>query len=365
MTVCFYFRVKRMTTVNHNSDFIKYNGRTVVFENIDARFFNWSGSGFEFCFSGTSAFAEFLIGDENESVPNENDRAYIGVFVDDSPYMTARFPLDKNSGTYALAEGLPCGVHTVKVVKETEMWYGRAGLGSLSCDGEFLALPEKNTKTIEFIGDSIVCGYGNLCSNASPDFVTREESFSNTFAAMSAKTLGCSLSVVAASGNGFFHDYGCSTVNLIPELYEYGEKVFSSHLGLVPQKWDFENDKCAAVVIKLGNNDWQYCSLADVPEEQRSEELKAQRRKEFEEAAYKFFKRVGELRPQTPILFICEDDTALKEECFSAARRAGCVETLSFPSKREYEGVGANGHYSVYTHARVARLVADKLREMI
>ena len=56
---------------------------------------------------------------------------------------------------------------------------------------------------------------------------------------------------------------------------------------------------------------------------------------------------------------------ALKDECFSAAKRAGCVETLSFPSKKEYEGVGANGHYSVYTHARVARLVADKLREMI
>ena len=264
-----------------------------------------------------------------------------------------------------MAEGLKCGIHTVKVVKETEMWYGRAGLSKLSCDGEFLPPPEDSGKKIEFIGDSITCGYGNLCSNASPDFVTREESFSSTFAAMSAKMLGCSLSVVAASGNGFFHDYGCSTVNLIPELYEYGEKVFSSHLGLAPQKWDFENDKCAAVVIKLGNNDWQFCCLADLPKEERNEKLMSERRKEFEEAAYKFFKRVGELRPHTPILFICEDDTALKEECFNAAKRTGFVETLSFPSKREYEGVGANGHYSPCTHARVARIVADKLREMI
>lgn len=354
-----------MDTIKYHNGLIRYNGRTVDHDAVGARFFNWSGSGFEFSFIGTSVSAKFVTGNINEPVPNENERAYIGVFVDGSVYETARFPLDKNGGLYVLAEDLAVGTHTVRVVKETEMWYGKSGLVSLVCDGEFLPLSEKRKSMIEFIGDSITCGYGNLCSNRSPEFVTGEENFSNSYAAVTARDLGLSVSVIAASGNGFFHDYGCNTVNLIPELYEYSDKVFCSQIGVQPQKWDFSKDDCAAVVIKLGQNDRQYCSLADLPEDSRYESERKKRRKAFEETVYRFFERVCDLRPGVPILFICEDDMMLKPECLRAAQRTGRVGTLVFPSKKEYEGVGANGHYSVYTHARVARTLTDRLKEIL
>ena len=354
-----------MSTIDHKSKCIKYHGRTAVFDPIDARFFNWSGAGFEFRFNGTKASAKIVIGDVNEPVPAENDRAYLGVFVDGSIYETARFALNKNCDSYILTEDLPCGEHKVRVVKETEMWYGRAGLVEITCDGEFLPLTDDKSKKIEFIGDSLTCGYGNICSNGSPDFSTREENFSNTFAAISSRILDCDISVVAASGNGFFHDYGCNTVNLIPELYEYTDKVFSGHLGIEPEKWNFKKDKCDAVVIKLGPNDSQYCFMADLPETERTEEIKAERKKAFEEAAYRFFMRIIEVRPDIPILFIYDEDLSLKAECVSAAMKTGKVETFAYPSKKEYEGVGANGHYSAYTHARVAKILAEKLKEML
>lgn len=355
----------RLKTINYKDERIIFSGRTLEIPGIGARFFNWSGSGFTFKFIGTAASARFVIGSPSEGIPHDEEKAYIGVFVDGEIYETARFALNANNGLYVLAENLPYGEHTVKVVKETEMWYGRAGLSELCTDGDFILPAHNRKKHIEFIGDSITCGYGNICSNGSSEFVTAEENFSNTYAAIAARQLDCDISVVAASGNGFYHDYGCNTVNLIPELYEYTEKVFSEHCGISPEKWNFESDKFDAVVIKLGQNDGQYCSGADLKEEERSEELLLLRRKAFEEKAYDFFMRIIAHRPDTPILFICEENMLLKPECLSAAERTGMVETLVFAPKREYEGVGANGHYSVYTHARVAATLTQRLKEIL
>lgn len=97
----------------------------------------------------------------------------------------------------------------------------------------------------------------------------------------------------------------------------------------------------------------------------RTSEILNLRRAEFKKAAYDFFKKIISFRPDTPILFICEDDMLLKEECISAAKKTGIIQTLVFAPKKEYEGVGANGHYSVYTHARVAAAVVRKLRKML
>ncbi|MCQ2449246.1 MAG: hypothetical protein MJ132_03550 [Clostridia bacterium] len=352
-------------TILYNAKEIRYFGRTPISEEIGARFFDWSGSGFAFSFEGTSARAKIVCGKPSDDVPAENDRAYIGVFVDGNDYETARFPLDGKDKTYTLAENLPYGKHTVYVVKETEMWYGRAGLAQIECDGEFCEAPAAKPTKIEFIGDSITCGYGNLCSNKSGEFVTREENFSNTYAALTAKMLDSEASVVAASGSGFFHDYGCSTSNLIPELYEYTDKLLSLHTGNEPERWNYAADSCNAVVIKLGQNDGQYCSGADLPEEQRTPDVLSRRRADYQVAAYRFFMRIIELRPDTPILYICEEDMLLKEESLAAAKQTCKIETLVFKGKREYEDVGANGHYSVYTHARVAKLVANKLKDML
>lgn len=365
MVVCFLLVMIMSKTIPYDAKEIRYFGRTLASQKEAARFFDWSGSGFAFSFEGTSACAQIVCGTVADDVPAENDRAYIGVFVDGNCFETARFPLDGRDKVYTLAENLPKGKHTVYVVKETEMWYGRAGLKQIECDGQFCEAPAKKPTKIEFIGDSITCGYGNLCSNESSEFVTREENFSDTYAAVTAKLLDSDVSVVAASGSGFFHDYGCSTTNLIPELYEYTDKLLSVHNGAEPVRWDFSADRCSAVVVKLGQNDGQYCSGADLPEEQRTPEVLSKRRADYQAAAYRFFMRIIELRPHTPILFICEEDMLLREESLSAAKQTGKIETLVFQGKREYEGVGANGHYSVYTHARVARLVANKLKDML
>ncbi len=65
---------------------VRFFGRTTRTE--QGVFCNWSGSGFTFSFIDTSVWAVF---ESFGEIPDEN-RVYMGGFVDESPYESARFP---------------------------------------------------------------------------------------------------------------------------------------------------------------------------------------------------------------------------------------------------------------------------------
>ena len=52
------------------------------------------------------------------------------------------------------------GEHVVRVVRQSNFWHGCTALVSLTTKAEVLAAPAPRAKTIEFIGDSLTCGYG-------------------------------------------------------------------------------------------------------------------------------------------------------------------------------------------------------------
>ncbi|MBR4073744.1 MAG: hypothetical protein IKK24_07355 [Clostridia bacterium] len=349
-------------TVKEN---VRFFGRTAEVEGEKGVFFNASGSGFTFTFIGTAAKAYFYAGASHDTVCDDEHRGYISVFVDDMPISVSRFQLDRMSDWYTLAENLPFGEHTVRVIKGTEVGFGRASVTEIMCEGDLVAPQKEKPLKLEFIGDSITCGYGNICSNGSSEFTTREEDFSQTYAAFTAKLLDAELSCIAASGNGFYHDYGCNTHNLIPELYAYTDKMLDEHCGKTARKWDFQNDKRDAVIIKLGQNDGQFCSGADLPEAERKPDILAERRSKFQEVAYSFLSDITIYRPDTPIVLIVEDDMLLKNELINAAEKIDSVHLLKIQSKRPYEAVGANGHWSVHTHSRVALQLSQFLKELL
>lgn len=354
---------KKIYSIQNNVTFF---GRTAKTENCDAVYFNWSGSGFAFRFSGTAASVRLLSGVNGEEPREQDFIGYVGVYIDNIPYEISRFAVNQKDGWYVAVENIPHGEHTVYVVKETEAPHGRAAVLELECDGELLSPPVLPTKRIEFIGDSITCGYGNICSVNTSEFVTREENFSQTFAAVACRILGAVPTTVAVSGNGFFHTYDCNTHNIIPELYKYTDKFLHEHCGQKTEKWDFAKDKCDAVVVKLGQNDAQYCIGADLPTEDRTNEIIKKRRKQFCNAAEDFLRDIRKYRPNTPMILIYESDMYLKDEVMSAAEKSDCnIHLLEISPKRPHESVGANGHFSVYTHTRVGMIVAQKLTDIL
>ena len=65
--------------------------------------------------------------------------------------------------------------------------------------------------------------------------------------------------------------------------------------------------------------------------------------------------------------YVCyETDMGLKNELIEAVKVANCgIHTLETSPKRECEGVGANGHYFVCTHAHVAAEVANAIKKLL
>jgi lysophospholipase L1-like esterase len=198
--------------------------------------FSWSGSGFVARFSGTSLAAELAVAGSAQ---------IFKAVVDGSPQ--AAFTAT-GQGVRMLASGLAAGTHTVELYRQTEGPQGDTRLVGLTVgDGALMDPPAGAERLIEFIGDSITCGYGNL--GALPDtdcFPT--ESHWDTYAAVAGRALGAEVSTIAASGRGIIRNYGGDTGGTMPMVY-----TRAVHNTTMPA-WDFHVEP-QAVVINLGTND--------------------------------------------------------------------------------------------------------------
>ena len=113
-----------------------------------------------------------------------------------------------------------------------------------------LEKPSAKSRKIEFIGDSITCGYGDLAS-LGESFTTAKEDGMQTYAAFAAENLGADFNVFCASGYGVIRDNGGSTTELIPPIYSIANP-FVNKTSL----WNFNSFVPDVIVINLGTNDY-------------------------------------------------------------------------------------------------------------
>ncbi|SEF84492.1 SGNH/GDSL hydrolase family protein [Parabacteroides chinchillae] len=111
------------------------------------------------------------------------------------------------------------------------------------------ALPEKK---IEFIGNSITCGYGIEAEAESP-FDYKDENFYYTYGATTARAFNAQHLVVAKSGIGVYRNYGDSIEGsagtCLPDLYYQTQFMDST------ETWDFSRYIPDVICINLGTND--------------------------------------------------------------------------------------------------------------
>lgn len=356
--------------VKANTDTVRFFGRTVSDIQEDRVYFNWTCSGFEFTFTGISAEA-LLLTDirQDRKIAEFGARAHIGVYVDGQTEAVTDFLLDEERKWYTLAQNLPYGNHTIRVVKLSEVGYGRSAVMKIKVMGlEDIRPTLPKNRRLEFIGDSITCGYGNICTTKSPDFITWEENGYRTFAAFIAQEFEAEANFISVSGTGVFHDYGMNTHNLIPELYGYTDKMLYEHYGKPAKAWNFENYIPDLIVMRLGQNDSRYCEGWDRAEEERTEDIFHSRRKEFKEKYQEFLLKIITFNPN--ILILCHFDNSMslkyeiKEAIEEIQKKNSQVHYIELPEKSMEEGVGANGHWSVCTHRRAANTLSAKIREI-
>ena len=230
-------------------DNITTYGRTYVNNNILYLF--WTNSGASFTINGTGATADIVV-----TNANANLAAYLNVYVDGAfdPTATLTFSKAMNNGT-VLVEGLPAGTHTVELRKRNEAAYG--GSSSIAIrsitvtDGEFLDPPAPPARTIEFIGDSITSGFGDLMTTTDYSSVSCDGTM--TYAVLAAKELSANAQVLSRSGIHY-----CHTGKAVDNFYDHYTHI-ATLPGTIPwsnsAEWDFAAHPSDVVVINLGTND--------------------------------------------------------------------------------------------------------------
>ena len=130
------------------------------------------------------------------------DSAYFTVYIDG---VRADKRLEAPSGeqTVVVADSLTSGIHTLRIVKQTESNYNLCTLLSISFDGELLPPPKNREKYIEYIGDSLSCGMGILGQKGVPNPQTSLwEDVTLGYTYSSAELLSADCSIVSESGIG-------------------------------------------------------------------------------------------------------------------------------------------------------------------
>ena len=237
-------------------------------------------------FSGTAL--DMILSDHGSSQkPN-----FYNVVIDDGEPVALQVSSGEN--TYELARGLAAGVHTVEVFKRTESSYGDGEaefLGFRIDAGAELSAIAPRPGRIEFIGDSITCGYGNEISVDDPDnysWTTKNSNAWNAWSAITARALDAELMVVAYSGRGVFRNYSDQSGKTLPEMY------LDTHPdGGADGNWRVGLFNPDVLVINLGTNDF-----SPGVEREALEELRA----DYEETMAAFVAALREVYPETAII---------------------------------------------------------------
>ncbi|HTV19791.1 MAG TPA: SGNH/GDSL hydrolase family protein [Polyangiaceae bacterium] len=158
---------------------------------------------------------------------------------------------------YALARDLAPGEHSAEIVKRVES-NGNSGrgqvLGFRLREGAQLLPTRAKPLRVEFIGDSITCGYGNEVSTTTPDqshYTTLHSNANLAYGAIAARKLDAEYTAVAISGRGVYRNYADGAGGHMPAAYETTLPDDST-----APAWDFARYSPDVVVVNLGTNDF-------------------------------------------------------------------------------------------------------------
>lgn len=351
--------------MNISIDELTWFGRTFDYQN--ARFFDYSASGFSFKMHGKKAEATILSDPEHF---DEHTKGVLGIFVihpDGATSLTKAVLLEKQN-KITLYESSSDETVQIKVMRFSEAVYGYSGLSNLELDGQLLKSAHKATPSLklEFIGDSITCGYGIEGVFEKDVFDTRQERPDLAYAYLTAQKLGAEYHLVSRSGIGLISCYtDPQTVQLpntveplMSQLWPYTDRFLATRLGLEPEIWDESKFSPDIVILHLGTNDASWVrGLED-------------RRLSFVNLYKQMLEAIHRRSPKAKIVgclgAMGQDLCASAAQAFEEFKKDfPTVQTkfVKFPVQDEAnDGVGTDWHPSAKTHQKVAEQLAKELK---
>ena len=343
-----------------NKEFYRIGGRYTLHEDI--LYLGYSASYLEFSFCGKKLSAEMI----SDGFPEDEAlRARVAVFVNDEEEPRNRIKLEKGTALYDLCELETEEPVTIRIMKYSEAAFASVGIVDVILHGGTIgALTKKNRLKMEFIGDSITCGYGIEADNEMIPFNTATENPWEAYACRTARLLDADYQLISWSGDGIITHYIDESVNevrtekpLMPELYRYTDEELADRLLIQPEIWT-NKEPMDIVVINLGTNDASYTRT--IPE----------REAQFKPEYKKFLHQVREANREAAIVVVfgimdgrLNDvirDTVI--ECQAEDHRLFYYES---PQQDLADGLGSDFHPSKVTHKKVADGLSRFIREKL
>ncbi len=350
-----------LKTVMPTEDNVRYLGRAYNYN--DELWLAGSATGAEFLFTGTEAEITFA-GDYFANGENINN-ARVAVYVDDE--LIADKMITEEESTIKAFKSEEAKTVKITIRKLSESVNGTVGIKNIKInkDGQ-VKQSEKKAITIEFIGDSITCGYGVEDEDCSHTFKTSTENVTKSYAYKTAKALDADLSVVSYSGYGVVSGYSGAGVKnpdqIVPKYYDkvgYSYGAFASKVKPDSITWDFNKIQPDVVVINLGTNDTNYCN---------SDENKA----DFVQGYVSFLKTVREKNPNAKILCTLG---IMGDSLFDSVQKAVDdykeetedlnVDAMKFDVQNYSDGYAADWHPTEKTHAKAAAKLIEKIKKIM
>ncbi len=247
-------------TFKAEEQYVKHMGRTEMYQ--DTLWLAQSASGVEFTFTGTSASIT-MASDSTMMSGGAANRARFAVYVNGERVLDKQ--IKKMLETYEIFASEEAVETTVQIVKLSEAANSTVGIRSIdvTCYGDIQPTAQKELK-IEFIGDSITCGYGVDDEDPNHHFSTATEDATKTYAYKTAVALDADYSFVAYSGHGIISGYTSNgervTEQLVPDMYHLSAKTAGGvgDFSFSNTEWDFSRFVPDFVVVNLGTNDNSY-----------------------------------------------------------------------------------------------------------
>lgn len=352
---------EHMQVFKATETYVKLTGRTHY--SNDVLWMALSGSGIEFSFYGTKA--EITLKADNIALTG-NNLARIGICVNGVRVIDDQ--LDTLLRTYTIFESETEQEVRVKVTKLSEAAMSTAGIQEIAVHAaEGIKPAPAKVHKIEFIGDSITCGYGVDDEDGLHSFSTATEDVTKSYAYLTARHLDADYSMVSYSGYGIITGYTETDqrllTHLLPDYYEQVGKSEGKFDGvLLPQdiRWDFNRFVPDLIVINLGTNDDSYT---------RDDTGK---QTEYAREYAEFLKMVRRNNPRTPILCtlgIMGDrlypyvEQAVKG--YSQETGDSNISAMKFDVQEAADGYASDSHPSQATHSKAARKLTAHIKGLM
>ncbi len=313
---------------------------------------------YRFSYPGTTVIAAFEgTGVKMHCKPRSG---YFMVQIDNAEPFKVAFMGERDS-LVQVATALPYGMHELRAMYSIEGYEYKPEFRGLVLDkgGKMLAPAALPERRIEFIGNSITCGYGSESTNPEEHFSFETENHYIGYAQITTRALGAQAYVVARSGIGVYRNYGGpkeGTPELnMPSQYEYTLYDDKS------ETWDFSRYTPDVVCINLGTNDLSTNNY-DV--------------KRLKQGYKSFLSMVRSHNPNAKIVYLCGSMLNGKEleiakkvlnEVVAEANKSGDTNVFRFdftPQNGDLQ-YGADWHPSRWQHEKMAGELTAFLRTLM